>query len=212
MPLVDWVILPGYAVEAEGGTVVGGLTGMIEGPDCSMFVLPAPYVRVSQPGEPDLFIPKSEVVDVGEVKRAVYLKRRPTEIDALGWTRDPRPIGAVRAIPYVPQAPADGRQSEEEAVKDSIEIGHLVTVPPRPRVELGTWQPGEAAPRPEPGLRVRIGDRFQPGDPIPVEGQYMCTVCRFRRHSRQFRQDNPDGRFPAAHHPGALWELEDLRP
>jgi hypothetical protein len=40
----------------------------------------------------------------------------------------------------------------------------------------------------------------------------MCTVCRFRRHSRQFREDNPDGRFPPAHHPGALWELEDLRP
>ncbi len=212
MPLVDWVILPGYAVEAEDGTVVGRVTDMIEGPARSMFLSTEAYMRVAQPGQPDLFIPKSEAVDVSEVKRAVYLKRHPTEIDALGWTRDPRPTGAVRAIPYIPQAPSDGSQSEEEAVKDSIEIGHLVTVPPRPRVELGTWQPGEAAPRPEPGLRVRIGDRFQPGDPIPVEGQYMCTVCRFRQHSRQFREDNPDGRFPPAHHPGALWELEDLRP
>src|SRR5207245_11430494 len=204
MPLVVWVIRPGYAVEAEDGTVVGRVTGMIEGAVRSMFVLTEPYIRVPQPGQPDLFIPRSEVVDVGEVKRAVYLKRRPTEIDALGWTRDPRPIGAVRAIPYVPQAPADGRQSEEEAVKDSIEIGHLVTVPPRPRVGLGTWPPGEAPRRPEPGSAGRSGDRFQPGDPIPVEGQYMCPVCRFRRHARQFRQDNPDGRFPAAHHPGPL--------
>jgi len=45
-----------------------------------------------------------------------------------------------------------------------------------------------------------------------VEGQYMCTVCGFRKHSRQFREENPDGRFPPPHHPGALWELEDLRP
>src|SRR3989442_2727984 len=146
MPLVEWVILPGYAVEAEDGTVVGRMTDMIQGPARSMFLSTEPYMRVTQPGQPDLFIPKSEVVDVSEVKNAVYLKRRPSEIDALGWTRDPRPNGAARAIPYVPQAPGDGRQSEEEAVKASIEIRHLVTVPPRPTVELGTWQPGAAAP------------------------------------------------------------------
>src|SRR2546426_902709 len=57
-----------------------------------------------------------------------------------------------------------------------------------------------------------IVDVFKPGDPIPVEGQYLCTVCGFRKHSGQFREENPDGRFPPPHHPGALWELEDLRP
>src|SRR5712692_7139541 len=108
MPLVDWVILPGYAVEAEDGTVVGRVTDMIEGPARSMFLSTEAYMRVAQPGQPDLFIPKSEAVDVSEVKRAVYLKRHPTEIDALGWTRDPRRNGAVRAIPYIPQALATG--------------------------------------------------------------------------------------------------------
>src|SRR5438876_337752 len=84
--------------------------------------------------------------------------------------------------------------------------------PPRPLVDSGAWSPGEAAPRPEPGRQYRIGDRFKPGDAIPVEGQYLCTVCGFRKHSRQFLEENPDGRFPPPHHPGALWELEDLRP
>ncbi|HYS29937.1 MAG TPA: hypothetical protein VEQ12_10635, partial [Candidatus Limnocylindria bacterium] len=67
MPLVDWVILPGYAVEAEDGTIVGRVTGMLEGPARSMFVSTEPYIRVTQPGQPDLFIPKSEAVDVSEV-------------------------------------------------------------------------------------------------------------------------------------------------
>jgi hypothetical protein len=79
-------------------------------------------------------------------------------------------------------------------------------------VDSGAWSPGEAAPRSEPGKQFRIGDRFKPGDPIPVDGQYLCTICGFRKHSRQFREENPDGRFPPPHHPGALWELEDLRP
>ncbi|MDQ6709002.1 MAG: hypothetical protein M3Z11_00450, partial [Candidatus Dormibacteraeota bacterium] len=86
------------------------------------------------------------------------------------------------------------------------------TVGPRPLVASGAWNPGEAAPRPEPGRGIRIGDRLKPGDRIPAEGQYMCTLCRFRKHTRQFREGNPDGLFPRAHHPGALWELEDLRP
>ncbi len=76
MPLVDWVILPGYAVEAEDGTVVGRVTDMIEGPARSMFLSTEAYMRGAQPGQPDLFIPKSEAVDVSEVKRAVYLKRK----------------------------------------------------------------------------------------------------------------------------------------
>jgi len=212
MPLVDWKVQTRYAVETEDGVVIGTIAETFQGPAQSMFLHAEPYMRVTEDRQPDLFIPNTEIVDVGEVKGAVYLKRRIDEIDALGWTRDPRQTGPVRPIPYVPRPRTEGRISEEEAVTASIGIGHLVTVPPRPRGELGTWQPGEAAPRPEPGRRIRIGDRFKPGDPIPVEGQYMCTVCRFRRHSRQFREDNPDGRFPPGHHPGALWELEDLRP
>ncbi len=86
------------------------------------------------------------------------------------------------------------------------------TIGPRPLTELGTWQPGETAPRREPGMGIRIGDRFKAGDPIPQDGQYLCTVCWIRKHTRQFREENPDGRFPPPHHPGALWELEDLRP
>jgi hypothetical protein len=212
MPLVDWSVRTGYAVETEDGLQIGRVAEVFQGPPRSLFLSDESYMRVTERGQPDLFIPKSEIVDVSEAKGVVYLKRHANEIDALGWTRDPRKPGPQPSIPYVPRPPIDRRIPEEEAVKASIEIGHLVTVPPRPRGELGTWQPGEAAPRPEPGRRIRIGDRFKPGDPIPVEGQYMCTVCRFRRHSRQFREENPDGRFPPAHHPGALWELEDLRP
>lgn len=212
MPLVQWVVRPGHAVETEDGVTIGRVSEIVQGPPRSIYLAAEPYTRVTAPGQPDLFIPNSEIVDVSEVKGVVYLKRRTSEIDALGWTRDPREDGRAPAVHYVPQSAVAPRLSEEEAVKASIEIGRLVTVPPRPRVELGTWQPGEAAPRPEPGRGIRIGDRFKPGDPIPVEGQYMCTVCRFRRHSRQFREHNPDGRFPPAHHPDALWELEDLRP
>jgi hypothetical protein len=158
-------------------------------------------MRVVDRGQPDLYIPFEEIVDVSDVKQAIYLKRSVNEINALGWTRDPRQPD-VAPVPFFPRA-----QSEPE-VKPDANGG----VPPRPLVESGAWSPGEAAPRTEPGKRIRIGDRFKPGDPIPVPGQYMCTVCRFRKHSRQFLEENPDGRFPPAHHPGALWELEDLRP
>lgn len=212
MPLVDWKVRTGQAVETRDGVPIGTVAQVVQGPPQSMFLAAEPYMRVTDHGQPDLFIPNSEIVDVSAVKGVVFLKRQTGEIDALGWTRDPRQQAPANPIPYVPRPRTDGGISEEEAVKASIEIGHLVTVRPRPRGELGTWQPGEAAPRPEPGRRIRIGDRFRPGDPIPVEGQYMCTVCRFRRHSRQFRETNPDGRFPTVHHPGALWELEDLRP
>src|SRR5205823_6611343 len=71
------------------------------------------------------------------------------------------------------------------------------SVPPRALVESGAWSPGPVAPRPEPGKSVRIGDRFKPGDRIPVPAQYMCTVCRFRKHSRQMLEENADGRFAA---------------
>lgn len=206
MPVVPFQVRTGYRVEARDGDV-GTVREVFSGPPRSMFVDSEPYMRVTQAGQPDLFIPLSEVVDVSDVKEAVYLKRWLREIDALGWTRDPRNPTAP-APPYRPRRPLDGQahQHPEHNAAGEIVVG------PRPRGPLGTWQPGEAAPRPEPGRPVRIGDRFKPGDRIPVPGQYMCTVCKFRKHSRQFLEEDPDGRFPGAHHPGALWELEDLRP
>jgi hypothetical protein len=197
------VVKIGYAVETRDGRL-GTVREIFEGPPQSaqaIFVSTEPYMRVVDHGQPDLSIPFEEIVDVSEVKQAVYLKRSINEINALGWTRDPRRPD-MAPVPFFPKA-----QSEPE-VKPDANGG----VPPRPRVESGAWSPGEAAPRLEPGKGVRIGDRFKAGDPIPVPAQYMCTVCRFRKHSRQFLEENPDGRFPPAHHPGALWELEDLRP
>jgi len=203
VPVVEWVVKVGYAVETRDA-YLGSVREIFEGPPQSaqgIFVSSEPYMRVVDRGQPDLYIPFEEIVDVSAVKQAVYLKRSVNEINALGWTRDPRRPGAA-PVPYFPN-----RQSAPAAKPDANG-----GVPPRPLVESGAWSPGEAAPRSEPGKRIRIGDRFKPGDPIPVPGQYMCTVCRFRKHSRQFLEENPDGRFPPAHHPGALWELEDLRP
>jgi hypothetical protein len=203
MPVVQWAVRIGYTVEARDGElgvvreIFDGLPQSAQG----IFVSSEPYMRVVNPGQPDLFIPFEEIVDVSEIKQRVYLKRSMTEINALGWTRDPRKPGAV-AAPYFP------KPRSAAAVKPDANGG----VPPRALVDSGAWSPGEAAPRSEPGRGYRIGDRFKPGDPIPVQGQYTCTVCGFRKHSRQFREENPDGRFPPAHHPGALWELEDLRP
>jgi hypothetical protein len=205
MPVVPFEVRTGYRVEARDGEL-GVIREIFQGPARSMFVDSEPYVRVTESGQPDLYIPLSEVVDVSDVKGTVYLKRWLREIPALGWTRDPRdPSGP--APPYRPRQPVDGQtqQTYHSAAGE-------VTVGPRARVLSGMWQPTDVAPRAEPGKQVRIGDRFKQGDRIPVAGQYMCTVCRFRKHSRQFLEENPEGRFPPAHHPGALWELEDLRP
>ena len=203
MPVVQWVVQIDDTVEARDGEL-GTVREIFDGPPQSaqgIFVATEPYMRVLQRGQPDLFIPFEEIVDVSEIKRVVYLKRWLREISALNWTRDPRRPG-MPAVPYFPRP----------ASAPTVKPDSNGAVPPRPRTESGAWTPGPAAPRPEPGRGVRIGDRFKPGDPIPVPGQYMCTVCGFRKHSRQFREENPDGRFPSAHHPGALWELEDLRP
>ena len=205
MPVVQWVVRLGYTVEARDGEI-GVVREIFDGPPQSaqaLFVSSEPYMRVVHPGQPDLFIPFEEIVDVSDVKQRVYLKRWLREINTLGWTRDPRKPGA--APPYFPRA---GAAPSAASAKPDANGG----VPPRPLADSGAWSPGEAAPRTEPGKGFRIGDRFKPGDPIPVEGQYTCTVCGFRKHSRQFREENPDGRFPPPHHPGGLWELEDLRP
>jgi len=205
MPVVQWVVSLGSTVEARDGEL-GVVREIFDGPPQSaqaLFVSSEPYMRVVHPGQPDLFIPFEEIVDVSDVKQRVYLKRWLREINTLGWTRDPRKAGV--APPYFPKSAA---APSTASAKPDANGG----VPPRPLVDSGAWSPGEAAPRTEPGKGFRIGDRFKPGDPIPVEGQYTCTVCGFRKHSRQFREENPDGGFPPPHHPGALWELEDLRP
>ena len=203
MPVVPWTVNVGYAGEARDG-VLGAIRVVFQGSPSSaqgIFFSSEPYMRVTERGQPDLFIPVEEIVDVSDVKQTVYLRRRLEEINALGWTRDPRNPSA-RAVPYFPRAAAPSSS------KPDAQGG----VPPRARTESGKWTPGPQAPRDEPGKGVRIGDRFKPGEPIPVTGQYMCTVCRFRKHSRQMLGDNPDRRFPPPHHPDALWELEDLRP
>ncbi len=200
MPVVQWEVRLGYAVEARDGEL-GRVSEIFEGPAESIFVSLELYMLVRNPGQPDLFIPYTEIVDVSEIKETVYLKRTMREINALRWTKDPRQPAMVPPT-YVPRA----------RVPESQRPDSDGTVGPRPLVLSGAWTPGEAAPRSEPGRGIRIGDRFKPGDRIPAEGQYMCTVCRFRKHSRQFREENPEGVFPPAHHPGALWELEDLRP
>jgi hypothetical protein len=205
MPVVQWVVSSGDTVEARDGEL-GVLREIFDGPPQSaqaLFVSGEPYMRVVHPGQPDLFVPFEEIVDVSDVKHRVYLKRWLRDINTLGWTRDPRKPGP--APPYFPK-PASAPSAA--SAKPDANGG----VPPRPLVDSGAWSPGESAPRNEPGKGFRIGDRFKPGDRIPVEGQYTCTVCGFRKHSRQFREEDPDGRFPPPHHPGALWELEDLRP
>ncbi len=208
MPVVDWVVRTGYTVEARDGEI-GYVQEIFTGPPQSIFVPAEPYMLVAAEGQPNLFIPFTEIVDIGEAKRVVYLKRWLREINALRWTRDPRrpSMAAVRYRPRPAPAPVARAAVRVQTSSDGQEI-----VGPRPRGESGAWQPTEVAPRSEPGQAVRIGDRFQPGEPIPHEGQYMCTVCWTRKHTRQFREENPDGRLPPPHHPGALWELEDLRP
>lgn len=203
MPVVPFAVNLGYAVETRDG-VLGTIREIFQGPPRSaqgIFFSSEPYMRVAERGQPDLFIPQEEIVDVSDVKQTVYLKRRMNEIDALGWTRDPRNPSST-AVPYFPKVDTTPESKPDQQGG----------VPPRPRMESGAWTPGPEAPRAEPGKGVRIGDRFKPGDAIPIRGQYMCTVCRFRKHSRQMLEENPEGRFPPPHHPDALWELEDLRP
>jgi len=203
VPVVPTQVNLGDVVEARDGEL-GTVKELFQGPPRSaqgIFFSSEPYMEVVDRGQPDLFIPMEEVVDVSDVKQRVYLKRRLDEIDALGWTADPRVPGST-PIPYFPT-----RRTAPPSKTDA-----QGGVAPRPLTESGKWTPGPEAPRAEPGRGVRIGDRFKPGDVIPIRGQYMCTVCRFRKHSRQMLADNPEGRFPPPHHPDALWELEDLRP
>src|SRR6202165_4629267 len=157
MPVVQWVVGIGYTVEARDGRLAG-VRGICAAPPQSaqaLFVSSEPYMRVVHPGQPDLFIPFEEIVDVSDVKQRVYLKRWLREINTLGWTRDPRKPGA--APPYFPKPAA---APSAASAKPDANGG----VPPRPLVASGGWAPGEVAPRNEPGKGFRIGDRVKPGD------------------------------------------------
>lgn len=61
-------------------------------------------------------------------------------------------------------------------------------------------------------MRAQIGDRFREGEPIVQSGEYICTACGFRKHSRQLANEAGGDHFPAPHHPGAFWALDDYRP
>ena len=99
MPVVQWVVKVGYAVEARDGHL-GTVREIFQGPPQSaqaIFVSSEPYMRVVEPGQPDLYIPFEEIVDVSDIKDTVYLKRMVSELNALGWTRDPRRPDMVAA-------------------------------------------------------------------------------------------------------------------
>ncbi len=73
------------------------------------------------------------------------------------------------------------------------------------------WQDDPRVPRTGRVRPAQIGDRFQEGDPITQPGQYICTACGFRKHSQQLREESGGDRFPAPHHLGAAWALDDYR-
>ena len=83
MPVVQWVVSVGDTVETRDGEL-GVVKEIFEGPPHSaqgLFVSSEPYMVVVSPGQPDLYIPFEEIVDVSDVKQRVYLKRwlrRPT--------------------------------------------------------------------------------------------------------------------------------------
>ena len=101
MPVVDWAVKVGYTVEARDGEL-GVLQEVFNGPAQSLFLSADSFMRVVDRGQPDLTIPFTEIVDISDVKRTIYLKRWLREIDALGWTRDPRQPGTP-AVPFFPK-------------------------------------------------------------------------------------------------------------
>jgi hypothetical protein len=73
VPVVEWVVRTGDTVEARDGEL-GVVREVFQGPPQSaqaLFVSSEPYMRVVSPGQPDLFIPFEEIVDVRDVKRRV---------------------------------------------------------------------------------------------------------------------------------------------
>ena len=97
MPVVQWVVKVGYAVDTRDGHL-GIVREIFEGPPQSaqsIFVSTEPYMQVVDPGQPDLHIPFEEIVDVSEVKQAVYLKRSINEIAKRPRRRMPRPFRCV---------------------------------------------------------------------------------------------------------------------
>ena len=56
---------------------------------------------------------------------------------------------------------------------------------------------------------AQIGDRFSPGDTVPVSGIYKCTQCGSRS---SFSTDVKGKIFPPCYHPGGKWELVKITP
>jgi len=127
MPVVDWAVKLGYSVEARDGEL-GVVQEVFNGPAQSLFLSTDSFMRVVDRGQPDLSIPFTEIVDISDVKRTIYLKRWLREINALGWTRDPRQPGR-------PAAPFFPKPKSAAAVKPDANG----SVPPRALVESGAY-------------------------------------------------------------------------
>jgi hypothetical protein len=56
---------------------------------------------------------------------------------------------------------------------------------------------------------ARIGDRFSPGEIVPVSGIYKCSQCGSQA---SFSTDVRGKVFPPSHHTGAKWELVEITP
>jgi hypothetical protein len=98
------------------------------------------------------------------------------------------------------------------AIADVSRLWNVVILKPRdPSVEYGDWRRDPRRPAPASPQHARIGDQFREGDLIVQPGEYVCTACGFRRHSSQLREDSGSDRFPAPHHLGAAWALDDYR-
>ena len=86
MPVVQWVVRIGDTVEARDGEL-GVVREIFEGPPHSaqaLFLSSEPYMRVVNPGQPDLFIPFEEIVDVSDLKQRAKPRRYLREINTLG--------------------------------------------------------------------------------------------------------------------------------
>jgi len=56
---------------------------------------------------------------------------------------------------------------------------------------------------------ANIGDKFSPGQIVPVSGIYRCSSCGSRA---SFSTDVRGKVFPPSHHSGAKWELVEITP
>jgi hypothetical protein len=91
-------------------------------------------------------------------------------------------------------------------------LGIVYLKPTDPSLATITWGSDPRLSGSAARMRAQIGDRFREGEPIVQPGEYICTACGFRKHSRQLANEAGGNRFPPPHHPGAFWALDDYRP